>query len=729
VQDVQQGKASIKFIEGDTRDAAQRVYDTELARLEAARPEFRQVRAVVERHQSSRALERSLAVEKPFINAIHFTDKAGLRELDPAYWNTAEYNKGTKRPDTIRQQAFPKLFEPEVYLGEPTSEFMERAGSRITGRSEVYAARLNADNVYDIHADPDGLVQQAIKRAEAKGDYGREAYDSYVRQVLKENGYEGIRESSGALMDREKVTVQQLSPEQRAELETAIKEGRGGQAVDKILDQNRIVKSAADEDLLSTGDPYSWKMINRYLTKDEKAQLDTPERRERFVDAFNSMPTKDEWAAAIRAGWVNKLWYERSSAAFDALVDSQRKFFKRGDREKFLNFVAALSPQQPVAANLESAVRMWIKWSKAGRPTDVVWDEAGRPNQNASLYRILKGGKITAQDIKNRAKAAEAQHPATPEAPLFGQSGRVSRASVGESTVGTGIRSRTLNAIRALQGEPLSGPKVSSFAPNLGTDASRVTNDTWMSVFGGKDPSAISSPAVYNALTAHTREAAKMEGVEPRQAQAAIWSFIKPLAEVAGWGGERWRPPTEVARYGLLTDDLVASHAQDFADLLANDKGIRDRIERLGVDLNALDDKLQEYVPKRPESRPTTEADRKLLGPAAERLDTARHDRRTRDAINRKSGLFDSGEDGDASFETEELESLGPGQTRESQQSKREGRRPPILPPKLANTRLSPDQAARLRQWYADTSRQVNENRPTNLDQTQTYYHMIGDPL
>ena len=178
------------------------------------------------------------------------------------------------------------------------------------------------------------------------------------------------------------------------------------------------------------------------------------------------------------------------------------------------------------------AINLWDKWDKAGRPTDVEWKN-GVPNKNASLYRILKGRG---------------------------------------NTQGVDLPARMNNAIRALQGEPLSGPKVSAFTTNLGTDANRVTNDTWMAVFAGHDPNRINKPAVYDAMSAKIREAADATGIAPRQAQAAVWSFIKSLAELSGWGNDRWIPPQEIIRQGLLTPELVGMHSADFADLIQNDR-------------------------------------------------------------------------------------------------------------------------------------------------------------
>ncbi|HEX5426652.1 MAG TPA: hypothetical protein VFW94_24280 [Candidatus Acidoferrales bacterium] len=195
-----------------------------------------------------------------------------------------------------------------------------------------------------------------------------------------------------------------------------------------------------------------------------------------------------------------------------------------------------------------------------------------------------------------------------------------------------------MNGIRALQDQPLSGPKVGAFAPNLGENKEKSTNDTWMAVFAGVDPNRINEPRYYHTVTAKIRAAAKRNDIDPRQAQAAIWSFIKALAELSGWGKDRWIPPDEIIKQGLFTPELVNKHAADFADLLANDKEIRAQIKDAGGNLNALDEQLAKHVPARPEPGADEELDPRLLA-SAERLEAARHDARIQAHLAAKSDL------------------------------------------------------------------------------------------
>lgn len=102
--------------------------------------------------------------------------------------------------------------------------------------------------------------------------------------------------------------------------------------------------------------------------------------------------------------------------------------------------------------------------------------------------------------------------------------------------------SHLLNVLRALRGEPLSGPKVTAFLKNLlgpsvyPDAANAVTVDLWMmrAVHGicgipeGYDKSDDApAPAEYRCVEDLVRQLAALRGVEPRQYQAAVWVGIK----------------------------------------------------------------------------------------------------------------------------------------------------------------------------------------------------------
>jgi hypothetical protein len=370
----------------------------------------------------------------------------------------------------------------------------------------------------------------------------------------------------------------------------------------------------------------TWDDVKDVLIPEERVRYEhAPEERRKYLAMVNMMPNRAEWDAAAKVGRVGALWYERSSRAFDALIASSPEYFKRGDKEKFLNFVSALSPVQTVRLNLGMAINLWAKWHKAGRPMDVQWQKPKTfekvANEDAKLYRIMAG-----LDEEEAPKGALWQEqPAKPGAEKKKKKG------------GVVLKSRLFNAIRALQGQPLSGPKVGAFAPNLGENVDKSTNDTWMAIFSGVDPNVINQQHIYDAVTTHVRLAARENDLNTRQSQAAIWSFIKTLAEASGWGPGRWIPPQQVIDENLLSPELIALRSQDFADLLRDDYTIRALLSRIGVDLNALDRNLKRKVPARPTvgQGAAKELAGQLSG-AAGRLTAARSDPRIEERLAQK---------------------------------------------------------------------------------------------
>ena len=531
------------------RAAASREFQRTIDSLEQKHPDWKRTREGFESRDDFGTLHRLIRnTKEPFREVTHGSTRPELTEISPEKFGTGPQ----KSAEAKRAAAWPEYWEPRSFFqvkgtrGEPFYVKLQYQ----------YRSILNSENIYPIVDDPDNL--KSLIPSKLVDPSGRV---TAFEKIIKQSGYDGYYTPDGVVQ---------------------VFKGTPAEAILK------------DEGMFSRR-PRTWKDVKRFLTKDELARHDTPEKQQKIVDAVNAMPDAEEWDAAVKAGASGRLWFERSSRAFDALMQSQPDMFEPKDKNKFLNFVAALSPVQPVRQNLLMAINLWDKWNSAGRPVDVEWNDeknfSGVKNKNAILFRILKGRG---------------------------------------NTVGVDLPARLYNAIRALQDQPMSGPKVRSFAPNLGRDVERSTNDTWMAVFANVDPSAINKPHLYDAVSAMVREAGRKNGIPTRQAQAAAWSFIKSLAEVSGWGNDRWRPPEEIVRKGLLTPELLNAHAADFADMLKNDEEIRARIKDIGGNLDALDAKLGKYVPERPagEQEPASAVLTRLLG-AARRLEAARGDART----------------------------------------------------------------------------------------------------
>jgi hypothetical protein len=226
------------------------------------------------------------------------------------------------------------------------------------------------------------------------------------------------------------------------------------------------------------------KVAEEHLTEEERAGVTKTEAgSKKFVDNLKSLPSVQEFTDIAKAGEGGRKWYQRSAAAFDALTEEAPKYFKEGDRQKFTDFLAALSPQQSVKMNLGEALNAWTRYVDEGRPS------------GKELEKLLKD-----------------------ELTLSG--------------------TKIPNATKALAGEPLWPDlskneyfKVPSFAKNLNGYLNYVTNDGWQALFGGLDAKKISKANSYHPLAVVTRAAADALGWEPAEAQAAIWAFTKTFTE------------------------------------------------------------------------------------------------------------------------------------------------------------------------------------------------------
>jgi hypothetical protein len=257
-------------------------------------------------------------------------------------------------------------------------------------------------------------------------------------------------------------------------------------------------------------------LAEKHLTPEEKAGvLKSPAQTAKFVEQMSKIPDVQEYTDIANAGAGARKWYQRSAKAFDAMTEEAPEYFKDGDKDKFLNLLAASSPRQSVAMNLRETLSTWKAYVDAGRP-------------EGDALKSLLGENLA---------------PATTKVP---------------------------NALKALNGEEMwpditknKNFKVPSFAKNLRGWLGAVTSDGWMSLFAGLDPREISSAHSYHPLSIATRAAAEELGWEPAEAQAAIWSFTQALQE----RGEEL--PEEVRKHSEDFVDLMA-HDPQVRDLLAD---------------------------------------------------------------------------------------------------------------------------------------------------------------
>lgn len=273
-----------------------------------------------------------------------------------------------------------------------------------------------------------------------------------------------------------------------------------------------------------------------YLTPQESARIKTSAMN-KLMDTFHSLPPSHEYAAAALAGKAKRGWYRKSAEAISNVFGP--------DAPRFTAVLAAMSPQTSVQANFHNALRTFINWDKAGRPTDAT-----------AIHKI-------AQDSVMRREGGAGVLPAWMP-----------------------------NTIRALQSpDPshenfaLSGPKVDSFMRNLRSDTEAVTNDAWMTSFAKVHPNVLKGnwpvkegdpgkrPG-YIAMSAKVREAARMlshmtgERWTPREVQETVWSWAKTAYEHADQHGVSI---PQLVKNGRLTDELIRS-TPDFHNLFSTDE-------------------------------------------------------------------------------------------------------------------------------------------------------------
>ncbi len=362
---------------------------------------------------------------------------------------------GTGKAGAEKARAKEEGFLPRTYFAD--AEYKESA---IQGQKNHYTAEVDPEKYYDIAKDPDGIWQKALK------DGGATAAEKAVHDA----GYHGYFHDGG-YVSFEKVPVK----------------------------------------------PYLGELAEKHGTPEEKAGITKSKAQtEKFVSQMEKIPEVHEYVDIALAGEGARKWYQRSAQAFEAMSSEAPEYFKEeGDKDKFINLLAASSPRQPVAMNLRETLRTWKAYVDAGRP------------EGDTLKSLLD----------------ENLSPAV---------------------------SKTPNALKALTGQEMwpditknKNFKVPSFARNLRGWLGAVTNDGWMSLFAGLDPREISSAHSYHPLSIATRAAAEELGWEPAEAQAAIWSFTQALTE----RGEEL--PEEVRKHSEDFVDLLA-HDPYTRELLAD---------------------------------------------------------------------------------------------------------------------------------------------------------------
>lgn len=379
---------------------------------------------------------------------------------------------------------------PQGNLTQASNLSTQLTGDQPPGQYK-YRTALNREDYYDIRQDPEQLFAQAKNQGQ-------------LEKLAKQAGYRGLYDTAN----------------------NQITDFKGARISPDFIPQD----------------------VKQLFTPDVMAEIKTPAQQRTFLDNIaNVMPPVAELEAAAQQGISGKLWYQRSNAAYDALSEASPEMFHPADKQRFMDFLAALSPQQSVPENIEQAIPGWVRWVQ-GIP-----DKGIAPRSTAidDLRQTVLPG-----DVGN-------------------------------------LPARLANAHRALMGENLSGYKVSDFAPALQGDLSRAVIDRIMSAFVGKEQS-LSRPEHYYAVSTAVKRTAEKLGWQPSEVQAAVWVWTEALLQKTGLAqGTLKAAPADVASQMTPGDVAGTKASRDVLDLLQQDPNIRAKLrDRAGVNLEQLDKAL-----------------------------------------------------------------------------------------------------------------------------------------
>lgn len=369
-------------------------------------------------------------------------------------------------------------------------------------------------------------------------------------------------------------------------------------------------------------EPAGFEAVKAGLSEDEAQRL-RDDTAETLISVFETLPQDVDWRDVAIAGGTKKGWYATGTKAIQAV-------FGPVDAPRFTALLAAMSPRVQVQENLTNALRMWI-----------MWDEAGRPTAPAKIKDML---------ARSRGKSA-----------ITGEKRKL-------------LNSWTNNVVRVLRTPDggrfkLSGSKVESFMQNLLGNMEEVTNDAWMAGWALLDQKVLAgnelrdeltgellegkSPS-YVAFNAKTRIVAQQltrqtgELWTPANVQETVWSWQKTLYELAK---EHDESAVRLVRQGVLTDAAIAQ-TPDFARLMARDATIREILEAAGYGkvlravetIVAADARRRDAASKRAGAGPGEASQRVTPGilRSARRIDELRRRRQAASDAERAQKLRDT---------------------------------------------------------------------------------------
>lgn len=296
--------------------------------------------------------------------------------------------------------------------------------------------------------------------------------------------------------------------------------------------------------------------VRRERRAQEFVSFLTPEQAQRFEDLpqavqeqtlrnFSLMPSSQELASAAIVGGEAMHWYDTSSRSLHHMFED--------DTPRFTALLAAMSPQVEVEDNLKSTLRLWKKWTDAGRPTDAkeikrLVRETSRelqPGAVDDLFGIKEGKKfqLVPSAVENNAVTV-----------------------LGRLTERELLDPRLLAASEGI----LSGPKVDAFYSNLMGNVQRVTIDTHMLRGFGANTQSVTANRLLGTSAGVTRTAEYLSQVlgrevTPPEVQAMTWAFFKAVSDRLE-GVRRTKNPLDVLEDTIFEGGPARALAKDIRD-------------------------------------------------------------------------------------------------------------------------------------------------------------------
>jgi 2'-5' RNA ligase len=216
-----------EFVGDDDRGRAGQVFRRVIEDKEKLHPEWREIRGRLESRPDFNELRRTVGEDLDLfesqqkkeaeqggakIGVVHYSNSPDIEALDPSRYgeNKTHDVSGQKvnRPDQARKEGYPQHWRDESFVGDDSDpKFREKAAERFAARKFTYKGEVNAAKIYDMNADPDGILAKSrrelgalnFKKHGVRMPPSESAVQALAISKLKEIGYAGRRDINGMI--------------------------------------------------------------------------------------------------------------------------------------------------------------------------------------------------------------------------------------------------------------------------------------------------------------------------------------------------------------------------------------------------------------------------------------------------------------------------------------------------------------------------------------------------